>query len=62
MNARTLGDVTLHGWREKAASRIGRRAPLADDLVRAALGVVFFALSVQYVVRTLRAVTRELRG
>ena len=62
MDAKTVGDAGLHGWKERFANEIARRSPVADDVVRAAFGALFFALSLRYVVRSLRAVTRELRG
>ena len=62
MDAKRIGDATLHGWRDPLASTLGRRAPVSDDVVRAALGAVFFTLSAMYVVRSLRALTRELRS
>jgi hypothetical protein len=61
MDARTIGNAGLHGWREKVADRVARKAPVADDIARAALGGLFFFLSLRYVVRSLRAVARELR-
>ena len=60
MEARRLGDATLHGWRATVSDNVARRAPIADDVARAALGVLFFAASLRYVIRTLRALTREL--
>jgi hypothetical protein len=62
VDAKTIADATLHGWKEGVADRVGRRAPVADDLARAALGAVFFTLSLMYVVRTVRAFTRALRS
>ena len=62
MDAKRLGDAMLHGWREKLSDRVARRAPVADDVARAALGVVWFAISLRYVVRSLRALSRELRS
>jgi hypothetical protein len=62
MDAKALGHAGLHGWREKVADGVARRAPIADDVVRAVLGVVFFALSARYVVRSVRAAARELRS
>jgi hypothetical protein len=63
--ATSLGQTGLQGWREKVADGIAepvaRRAPLDSDQVRAVLGVVFFVLSVVYVVKTLTAATREAR-
>ena len=58
MDVTRLGQAGLHGWRERAADRVARRAPVADDVARAALGALFFALSLRYVVRSLRAVAR----
>ena len=56
-----IGDAGLHGWREAVASRVARRAPIADDVARALLGAFFFAASLSYVIKTLRDVARELR-
>ena len=62
----TIGQAGLQGWREKAADavapRVAKRAPVGDDQVRAAVGALFFVLSVMYVVKTLTAVSREVRG
>lgn len=60
MDAKALGDAGLHGWKEKVADRVARRAPIADDIVRAGLGALFFALSLRYVIRSLLAARREL--
>ena len=60
MDAKTVGDVGLHGWKERFADAVAKRAPLSDDLVRAALGALFFALALRYVVRSLRAASREV--
>jgi hypothetical protein len=61
MDVTRLGQAGLHGWRERVADPIARRAPVADDVVRAAFGAVFFALSLAYVVKSVRALVRELR-
>ena len=61
MDAKALGHAGLHGWREKVADRVARRAPIADDVVRAAFGVFFFAVSLRYVIKSVRAAARELR-
>ncbi len=61
VDAKTLGDATLHGWKASLADGVSRKAPIADDAARAVLGAAFFALSLMYVVRTLRALARELR-
>jgi hypothetical protein len=58
MNATEVGRATLVGWREKAADAIAGpisgRTRLSDDQVRAAVGVLFFVLSVSYVAGTVR--------
>jgi hypothetical protein len=62
MDVKALGHAGLHGWRETLADRVARRAPIADDVARAALGGLFFLLSLRYVVRSVRAAVREIRG
>ena len=62
MDANRLANATLHGWREKASGPLARRAPIADDVARAALGVFWFGASLVYVTRSLRALSRELRS
>ncbi len=61
-----MGSAGLQGWRQKAADTVAEpiagRIPLDADQVRAALGALFFALSVSYVAKTLAAASRELRG
>jgi len=61
MDARTLSDATLHGWREKVGNTVARRAPLDDDVVRVALGIFWFAASALYVAQSIRALRRQLR-
>ena len=61
MDAKTLGDATLHGWREKVGNAVAGRAPVDDDVVRVALGLFWFGASAIYVVQTMRALRRELR-
>ena len=57
--ATQIGQAGLQGWREKVADRvaepIARHAPADEDQVRAAIGALFFVLSVAYVVQTLKA-------
>ena len=63
--ATQLGQTGLQGWREKVADGIAepvaRRVPMNAEQVRAMLGALFFALSVAYVIKTVRAATREAR-
>ncbi|HWC25805.1 MAG TPA: hypothetical protein VG474_04395 [Solirubrobacteraceae bacterium] len=44
------------------AEPLAQRTPLASDQIKAAVGALFFALSVMYVVKTLTAASRELRA
>jgi hypothetical protein len=61
-----LGTAALQGWRAKAADAVAEplaeRSPLEEEQVRAALGALFFALSVMYVIKTIRAATQQVRG
>lgn len=65
-SATRLGQAGLRGWRERVgdavAPPVSRRTPLEVDQVRAAVGAVFFVLSVVYVVKTVGALVREARG
>ena len=58
-----MGQAGLQGWREKVADvvaePVAKRAPLEEEQVRAAIGVLFFVLSVMYVVKTVMDATRE---
>ena len=60
-----IGTAGLQGWRSKVgdavAEPLARRTPLGAEQVRAAVGALFFALSVMYVVKTVSAASRELR-
>ena len=61
--ATQLGQAGLQGWREKLADGVAEpvadRVPLEEDQVRAAIGALFFVLSVIYVVQTVKAATRR---
>jgi len=63
MDAVGLGKQGLVGWREKVADGVSgpvaNRSPLSEDQVRAIVGAAFFALSVYYVVDTVRRVAAE---
>jgi hypothetical protein len=54
MKVQDVGHAALSGWKEKAADLVARRAPMRDDYVRAALGLLFLGLSIRYLVRTAR--------
>ena len=58
MDGVSIGKAGLQGWRVKAADAVAgpvsQRSPLDDDQVRAAIGALFFVLSVAYVYGTLR--------
>jgi hypothetical protein len=43
------------------APPVAGRTPLEEDQVRAAIGALFFVLSVLYVVKTVSAAAREVR-
>ena len=63
MDSVALGKKGLVGWREKvadgASGPIASRSPLSEDQVRAIIGATFFALSVYYVVDTVRRAVAE---
>ncbi|HKG35720.1 MAG TPA: hypothetical protein VKA89_04680 [Solirubrobacterales bacterium] len=52
------GEAALVGWRAKVADGVAepvsRRAPLSDEQVRAAIGALFFGLSLVYVIGTVK--------
>jgi hypothetical protein len=60
-----IGAAGLQGWRSKVgdavAEPLAKRTPLGSDQIRAALGALFFALSVMYVVKTLTAAAGQVR-
>ena len=64
--ATELGQTGLQGWREKVADgfspSVAKRAPVAEDQVRAVIGAAFFILAVIYVLKTISAATRQARG
>lgn len=63
MDTVALGKKGLVGWREKVAdgvsAPVASRSPLSEDQVRALIGATFFALSVYYVVDTVRRAMAE---
>lgn len=56
MRGQQLGDAALTGWRSGVAKGVARpvakRAPTSEATVEQVIGLVFFALSVVYVART----------
>ncbi len=64
-SATRIGIAGLQGWRRKVgdavAEPLARRTPLNAEQARAAVGTLFFALSVMYVVKTVSSAARELR-
>ena len=63
MDAVTVGTAALRGWRTKAADMVApplaRRLPVAEEQIRAALGVLFLALTAKYLVGTLSDLFRR---
>ena len=61
MDTVSLGKAGLKGWRVKVADAVAQpvaqHSRLSDDQVRAALGAIFFALSLAYVVGTAKRLT-----
>ena len=61
MDATRLGQTALVGWRDKVANVVADRVPVRSDRARAAIGALFFALSLSYVVKTIARAARETR-
>ncbi len=63
MDLQGAGKAGLAGWREKvaehAAPAVAERSPLDEDQVRAAIGGLFFVLSVVYVFGTLKKILAQ---
>ena len=63
MDAESLGKAGLQGWRAKVgdavAGPIARRSRLTEDQVRAAVGGLFFVLSLIYVLGTVKRLSRR---
>jgi hypothetical protein len=61
-----LGETALPGWRGKVAAGIARpvshRTGVEERKLRAAIGVLFFVLSVYYVGATARRALLRARG
>ena len=54
MKVEEVGQAALSGWRKPVADAVAPRVPLRDDAVRAAVGFLFLALTVKYVVDVAR--------
>jgi hypothetical protein len=58
MDTVALGTAGLRGWRAKVGDAVAeptaRHSPMSADQVRAAVGALFFLLSLVYVTGTLR--------
>ena len=63
MDAVSFGKAGLQGWRAKVgdavAGPIAQRSRLSDDQVQAAVGALFFVLSLIYVAGTVRRLSRR---
>ena len=62
MDKVALGQADLDGWRKKVgnavAPPVAGHSPMSADQVRAAVGALFFVLSLVYVVGTVRRLLR----
>ncbi len=60
-----LGTAGLQGWRVKAADAVAeplaQRSPLETDQVRAAIGALFFVLSLMYIAQAIAAAMKQVR-
>ena len=61
-----IGKAGLEGWRVKVADKVAdplaSRTSLTEDHVRAALGALFFVLSVKYVVSSVKRIADSARS
>lgn len=62
MSARALGEAGLQGWRGRVAGAVApavsRRTPLDEEQVRRAIGGLFLALALLYLVKAGRKLRR----
>jgi hypothetical protein len=60
-----LGKAGLQGWRAKVgdglADPVASKTPLDADQVRAAVGALFFVLSVLYIVKAIGEASKQVR-
>ncbi len=65
-DTKTYGQAGLVGWRkaiaDRAAPTAAKRAPVSEEQVRAAIGGVFFLLSLYYVVSTIARMVKSTRS
>ena len=63
MDRVAMGKAGLQGWRAKVgdavAEPVSNHSSLSKDQVQAAVGAVFFVLSVMYVVSTIRRILSQ---
>ena len=63
MDTSRLGEAGLQGWRGRVADRVApavaRRTPFELDQVRRAVGGLFLALTVLYLVKAARQLARR---
>ena len=63
MDPVSVGKAGLQGWRVKVADAVAKpvskHSAFSDDQVRAAFGAVFFALSLAYVLSTVRRLSAQ---
>jgi len=50
MKVEEVGQAALAGWRKPVAEAVAPRVPARDERVRAAIGFLFLALTVKYLV------------
>ena len=50
MKVEEVGHAALSGWRKSVADAVAPRVPARDDAVRAAIGFLFLALTLKYLV------------
>jgi len=56
MRVEDVGHAALAGWRRRVADAVAPRLPVRDDAVRAAVGFLFLALTLKYLVDTAREI------
>jgi hypothetical protein len=54
MRVEEVGQAALSGWRKRLADAVASRAPVRDELVVTAFGLLFLALSIRHLAHTAR--------